>query len=80
MERLREEWSVVEGAHEAVVSREDFAAVQKALSLDTRTSPGSSAVELFSGMVSCGGVRRRHGKENSPGGRKEIRLLCVRSP
>ncbi len=52
--RPREEWFVVEGAHEAVVTPEDFAVVQKVLSLDTRTSPGSSTVELFSGMVSCG--------------------------
>ena len=78
MERLREEWSVVEGAHEAVVSREDFAAVQKALSLDTRTSPGSSAVELFSGMVSCGECGAAMVRKTVPaGGKKYVYYVCA---
>lgn len=78
MERLREEWSVVEGAHEAVVSREDFAAVQKALSLDTRTSPGSSAVELFSGMVSCGECGAAMARKTVPaGGKKYVYYVCA---
>ena len=48
------EWAVVLDAHEAIIERRDFDSVQKALSLDTRRSPGDSAVQLFSGMVFCG--------------------------
>ena len=32
--------------------------------MDTRRSPGDSAVQLFSGMVFCGEVRRKHGAQN----------------
>ena len=48
------EWAVVPDTHEAIIERRDFDSVQKALSLDTRRSPGDSAVQLFSGMVFCG--------------------------
>ena len=76
--RPREEWSVVKGAHEAVVSAEDFAAVQKVLALDTRTSPGSSAVELFSGMVSCGECGAAMVRKTVPaGGKKYVYYVCA---
>ncbi len=76
--RPREEWSVVEGAHEAVVTPEDFAAVQKVLALDTRTSPGSSAVELFSGMVSCGECGAAMVRKTVPaGGKKYVYYVCA---
>ena len=48
------EWAIVPDAHEAIIECRDFDSVQKALSLDTRRSPGDSAVQLFSGMVFCG--------------------------
>ena len=47
----KEEWDVVKGKHEAVITPYDFEIVQKVLARDTRTSPGNTAVELFSGMV-----------------------------
>lgn len=76
--RPRKEWSIVEDAHEAVVSREDFAAVQKALSLDTRTSPGSGMVELFSGMVSCGECGAAMVRKTVPaGGKKYVYYVCA---
>ena len=54
IEKPREEWNVVKGMHEAVIDQHDFEVVQKVLAMDTRTSPGNDAVELFSGMVYCG--------------------------
>lgn len=73
----REEWSVVKGAHEAAVSAEDFAAVQKALALDTRTSPGSSAVELFSGMASCEECGAAMVRKTVPAGGKSMFIMCA---
>ncbi len=76
--RPRGEWSVVEGAHEAVVTPEDFAAVQKVLAPGTRTSPGSSAVELFSGMVSCGECGAAMVRKTVPaGGKKYVYYVCA---
>lgn len=76
--RPRGEWSVTEGAHEAVVTPEDFAAVQKVLALDTRTSPGSSAVELFSGMAACGECGAAMVRKTVPaGGKKYVYYVCA---
>lgn len=50
----RGEWNIAEDTHEAIIDPGDFEIVQKLLALDTRTSPGGSSVELFSGMVWCG--------------------------
>ena len=73
-----EEWDVAEGAHETVVMPEDFAAVQKVLALDTRTSPGSSAVGLFSGMVSCGECGAAMVRKTVPaGGKKYVYYVCA---
>ena len=54
VEKPGAEWDVAKNAHEAVISGEDFAVVQKLLARDTRTSPGGKKTELFSGMVFCG--------------------------
>lgn len=48
------DWAVIANAHEAIIDPFDYEIIQKVLSMDTRTSPGADAVELFSGMVSCG--------------------------
>lgn len=50
----RAEWDIVPGAHEAIISPNDFELVQQVLARDTRTCPGSSRAELFSGLVYCG--------------------------
>ena len=54
VKKPREEWAVVENCHEPIIDRYDFDSVQKVLTLDTRTSVGGKAVEVFSGMVYCG--------------------------
>ncbi len=48
----REQWTRVEGAHQAIVSREDFAAVQRLSHMDSRAKSG--APHLFSGLLFCG--------------------------
>lgn len=53
-ERVPEaEWYIVENAIPAVMSREKFAAVQDVLKRDTRVSPGTSTIHLFSGFLRC---------------------------
>ncbi len=78
VERQRGEWAVVENAHEAVVDQQDFLSVQKVLALDTRKSPGRDAVELFSGMVSCGECGAAMVRKTVPsGGKKYIYYVCA---
>ena len=74
----REEWSVVKGVHEAVIDRHDFEIVQKVLAMDTRTSPGNGAVELFSGMVYCGECGAAMVRKTVPSGNKKyIYYVCA---
>ena len=76
--RPRGEWAVVEGAHEAVIDRQDFLSVQKVLALDTRKSPGYGAVGLFSGMVSCGECGAAMVRKTVPsGGKKYVYYVCA---
>lgn len=56
--RPQEEWSVVEGALEAIISRSDFDRVQRLLLTDTRRSPVEKEQGLFSGLVYCGDCKR----------------------
>ena len=48
------EWVRVEGTHEAIISKANFDLVQRLKRLDTRTTPRSDKVYLFSGMLICG--------------------------
>lgn len=77
IEKPSSEWAVVEDAHEAIIDREEFDAVQKVLGMDTRTSPGGRAVEVFSGMVFCGECGAPMVRKTVPSGkRKYIYYVC----
>ena len=65
------EWAIVSDAHEAIIEHRDFDSVQKALLLDTRRSPGDSAVRLFSGMVFCGECGASMVRKTVPSGKKK---------
>ena len=72
------EWAIVSDAHEAIIERRDFDSVQKALSLDTRRSPGDSAVQLFSGMVFCGECGASMVRKTVPSGKKKyVYYVCA---
>ena len=74
----REEWAVVEGCHEPVIDRQDFDIIQKVLALDTRTSIGSEAVELFSGLVYCGECGAAMVRKTVPSGKKKyVYYICA---
>ncbi|MCC8013622.1 MAG: recombinase family protein, partial [Eubacterium sp.] len=48
-----EEWDVVEGTHEPIISKDMFYDVQAKLLRDQRSAPGKKTVYLFSGKVHC---------------------------
>lgn len=78
IEKPAEEWAVVEGRHEAIIDRMDFESVQKVLALDTRTSPGNKAVELFSGMTFCAECGAAMIRKTVPsGGKKYVYYICA---
>lgn len=78
IKKPHEEWNVVKGVHEAVIDQHDFEIVQKVLAMDTRTSPGNDAVELFSGMVYCGECGAAMVRKTVPSGKKKyIYYVCA---
>ncbi len=73
----QEEWAVVPDHHEAIIDRYDFESVQRVLALDTRTSASGKAVELFSGMVSCGECGAAMIRKTIPSGKKKyVYYVC----
>ena len=50
----KEDWDIVEGTHEAIISRSDFLIVQSLLNRDTISSPNKTESYLFSGLLFCG--------------------------
>lgn len=75
--RSPEEWVRTENAHDAIISRQDFALVQKLAQVDTRTAAGKDSVYLFSGILVCGccGGRMTR-KTNSYKGQKYVYYRC----
>ncbi len=54
VKRSEDELFITENAHEAIISKHDFDLVQKLMQLDTRISPKTDRLHLFSGMLICG--------------------------
>ena len=53
-----EDWIIVEGTHEPIVSREVFDMVQELFTRDTRVSPYNDNLYLFSGFIRCADCKR----------------------
>lgn len=71
------EWVVIEGNHEAIISKIDFDSVQKVLKCDTRRSPGGKAVGHFSGMIFCGDCGASMVRKTVPAGEKKyVYYVC----
>lgn len=71
------EWVRVENTHEPIISKADFDLVQRLKRLDTRTSPQSDKVYLFSGVLICGccGGRMTR-KTNRANGKEYVYYFC----
>lgn len=73
----KEDWIRVENTHEPIVSKEDFALVQKLLLCDTRTSPKEQEVYLFAGLLYCGDCNEAMvRKKQRTGGKEYIYYMC----
>lgn len=64
----RSQWTVVEGTHEPVISRQQWERVQALLERDTRTPAFQQNVSPFAGFLRCGDCGRAMSKSNHPGG------------
>jgi len=50
----RENWNVIENAHEPIIDELDFILAQELMAMDTRVAQGNDKLHLFSGFVLCG--------------------------
>ena len=60
------EWKRTDGAHEAIITKQDFDLAQKIMRLDTRTAPGGKMVYVFSGVLICGSCGARMTRKTVP--------------
>lgn len=70
-EREESDWIRVEGAHEALVSYEDFMAVQGMLKRDMRSVAEGAEENLFSGFLFCADCGQPMVRKVVPGGKKK---------
>lgn len=64
----RSRWTVVEGTHEPIISRQQWERVQALLAKDTRTPSFEQNISPFAGFLRCGDCGRAMSKTNHPGG------------
>ncbi len=64
------EWIRIEDSHEPVISKREFAIVQRLLGMDTRTSPNEDEVYVLSGLAVCADCGAPMIKRNVPAGGK----------
>ena len=71
------EWVKVEGAHEALVSYEDFMAVKTMMKRDMRCSPDQEEAHLFSGFLFCADCQQSMIRKTVPSKTKKyIYYVC----
>ena len=68
MDKPEEEWIRIEDNHEPVISKREFAIVQRLLGMDTRTSPNEDEVYVLSGLAVCADCGAPMIKRNVPAG------------
>lgn len=71
------EWVKVNGAHEAIVPKEDFEIVQELLQIDTRAASGEEKAHIYAGLLFCGDcmepMMRRVSRYN---GKETVSFIC----
>ncbi len=70
VDKPEEEWVRVEDNHEPVISRREFAIVQRLLGMDTRTSPNEEEVYVLAGIAVCAECGAPMVKRSVPAGGK----------
>ena len=77
VERPSEEWTRLEDNHEAVISKRDFALVQKLMQLDTRIPLGKDSVYPLAGICFCGSCGAQMNKYDTiVGGKGYTYYIC----
>ena len=61
----KEEWIIVEGTHEPIISQETFDNAQALFNKSIRKSPKNKNVDLFSGLVRCADCKRVMNKKTN---------------
>lgn len=62
-----DEWTVIEGTHEAIISDEQFTIVHERFARRTRVAPKKERTHMFSGFVNCGHCGHRMNRVVSQG-------------
>ena len=70
VDKPEEEWIRIEDSHEPIISKREFAIVQRLLGMDTRTSPNEDEVYVLSGLAVCADCGAPMVKRNVPAGGK----------
>ena len=64
----RNQWTIVEGTHEPIISRQQWERVQALLAKDTRAPAFEQNISPFAGFLRCGDCGRAMSKTNHPSG------------
>jgi len=72
----KEKWSIVKGAHQAIISKEEFDLVSQLSSLDLRRAPGQTELYPFSGLLFCGDCKRAMIRRTGYGKKGRACYLC----
>lgn len=71
------EWIRIENSHEPIIERSEFELVRQLMERDTRVSPHSDGLYLFSGVVFCGECGSPMVRKTIPSGKKKyIYYVC----
>lgn len=77
VEKPKEEWTRVDGTHEAIITQEDFDNVQNLLKFDIRSKAGSTYAHLFSGILFCGDCKEPMVRRvNRYKGTEKVYFIC----
>lgn len=72
-----DEWIRVPGAHEAIISNEDFEIVQDLLKVDTRAVCGEKKAHIYAGLLFCGDCMEPMTRRiNRYKGKETVSFIC----
>lgn len=77
VKKPEDEWIRVPGAHEAIISNEDFEIVQDLLKVDTRAVCGEKKAHIYAGLLFCGDCMEPMTRRiNRYKGKETVSFIC----
>ncbi len=77
IKKPEEEWTRVQEAHEAIISKEDFETVQDLLKIDTRAGSGEKKAHIYAGLLFCGDCMEQMVRRvNRYKGKETVSFIC----